>query len=189
MVTISKSNDKDDREGDVDYLSRIDMALSQLGISRDSLVQRNLTIFAEAAELCVAEVVSNGREHLLLPSAAEAWRQLRTSASSDGIVLHIVSAYRSFDRQQEIFCAKLARGLDVETILRVSAPPGYSEHHTGRAIDVGTLGCRDLEENFENTPAFLWLVSNARKFGFSLSYPRNNTCGYAYEPWHWYWNG
>ena len=70
-------------------------------------------------------------------------------------------------------------------ILRVNAAPGYSEHHTGRAIDLGTIGCRALEEEFELTEAFAWLENNAAHFQFSLSYPRNNPSGVIYEPWHW----
>ena len=66
-----------------------------------------------------------------------------------------------------------------------SAPPGCSEHHTGRAVDIGTPHCKVLDEEFEQTEAFDWLVRFAGKFGFRLSYPRGNSCGYAYEPWHW----
>ncbi len=78
-----------------------------------------------------------------------------------------------------------AAGQNWEEIFRVSAPPGCSEHHTGRAVDIGTPHCKVLDEEFEQTEAFDWLVRFAGKFGFRLSYPRGNSCGYAYEPWHW----
>ncbi len=74
-------------------------------------------------------------------------------------------------------------------ILSVSAAPGYSEHHTGRAVDLTTPGTRPLEEDFEATPAFEWLTGTAEDFGFRMSYPRNNRHGIAYEPWHWMWTG
>ena len=77
----------------------------------------------------------------------------------------------------------------MEAILKVSAAPGYSEHHSGCAIDVTTPGYKALEEPFETSPAFKWLSDNAEKFDFSLSYPQNNPHGVAYEPWHWAWKG
>ncbi len=111
---------------------------------------------------------------------------MKTSAFADGIVIRIVSAFRTIDRQAEIVQAKMEKGLSLESILCVSAPPGYSEHHSGRAIDVTTDGVRPLEQEFELTNAFRWLSTNAERFGFVLSFPSNNRYGYAYEPWHWY---
>jgi len=73
----------------------------------------------------------------------------------------------------------------MEEILRVNAAPGYSEHHTGRAIDITSLGCKPLTEEFEQTSEFAWLVHRAKDFGFSMTYPRNNKFGVIYEPWHW----
>ena len=99
--------------------------------------------------------------------------------------LLLVSAFRSIARQHEIVAAKLARGQQLDAILQVSAAPGFSEHHTGRAVDIGTPDSPALEEVFEQTPAFAWLQANAACFGFVLSFPRGNACGYLYEPWHW----
>jgi LAS superfamily LD-carboxypeptidase LdcB len=64
-------------------------------------------------------------------------------------------------------------------------PPGHSQHHAGIAVDLGTPGNATLLEDFEQTPAFLWLHAHAHEFGFSLTYPRGNSSGLAYEPWHW----
>ena len=110
---------------------------------------------------------------------------LAAAALADGVILKIVSAFRSAERQAEIVRAKLERGLSLDAILEVSAPPGYSEHHTGRAIDITTDGVPALELEFERTAAFRWLSANAALFGYSLSYPKDNPHGYAYEPWHW----
>ena len=63
--------------------------------------------------------------------------------------------------------------------------PGFSEHHTGRALDLSTPGSEPLSEAFDQTAAFDWLNTHARRFEFSMSYPRNNTTGINYEPWHW----
>jgi zinc D-Ala-D-Ala carboxypeptidase len=166
---------------------RVESILDSLGISVETLAARSLVPFPEAAELVVAEVGEKGREHLLVPAAARAWGSLRQAALADGVGISIVSAFRSVERQAEIVRAKLARGLSIDEILRVSAPPGYSEHHTGRAVDVTTDGVRPLELEFEHTEAFAWLSRHAGRFGFCMSYPRQNRYGYLYEPWHWCW--
>jgi D-alanyl-D-alanine carboxypeptidase len=159
--------------------------LASLQIPLDAIEARSLVLHTEPKNLVLAETAENGREHLLVPDAANAWRELREAARSDGVVIKIVSAFRSVERQAEIVRAKLARGLTIEDILCVSAPPGFSEHHSGRAIDVTTDNVRPLEVEFEDTPAFRWLSEHARRFGFFLSYPRQNPYGFAYEPWHW----
>jgi len=69
------------------------------------------------------------------------------------------------------------------------AAPGYSEHHGGRALDIGTPDEPPAEESFEKTAAFEWLQRNAEGHGFVLSYPRDNPHGIVYEPWHWCWRG
>jgi len=166
-------------------LNQVDSILASLGISPDTIASRSLVLYPEAAELVVAEIGENGREHLLVPAAARAWGSLRQAAQADRVVISIVSAFRSVERQAEIVRAKLARGLSVDEILSVSAPPGYSEHHTGRAVDLTTDGVRPLELEFEGTAAFAWLSRHAERFGFVLSYPRQNRYGYLYEPWHW----
>lgn len=74
----------------------------------------------------------------------------------------------------------------MQEILNVNAAPGYSEHHGGRALDIGTPGEPPAEESFEHTPAFAWLTRHAGDFGFVMSYPRGNPHGIVYEPWHWY---
>jgi len=75
--------------------------------------------------------------------------------------------------------------MSLADILKVSAYPGYSEHHTGRAVDIGSPDCAHLTEAFEATREFSWLAEHAAGFGFVLSYPRDNPHGIAFEPWHW----
>ncbi|HYD79010.1 MAG TPA: M15 family metallopeptidase [Paucimonas sp.] len=169
----------------LDYQTKIQAALSALGISPESVAARRLPLCHEAQELVVAETDAAGREYRLAPDAARAWRDMKRAAREDGVVLEIMSAFRSVERQIEIVRAKLACGMSVEAILRASAPPGYSEHHTGCAVDINTPGCDELEGVFEQTEAFRWLTANAGRFGFMLSYPRNNASGFIYEPWHW----
>src|SRR5262245_33424960 len=136
---------------------RVRSILAALDISFESIVTRSLVLHLEPSALELAETGSDGKEHLLRPDAAKAWRAMKESASSDNISISIVSAFRTVDRQAEIIRQKIEMGLPLATILSVSAPPGYSEHHSGRAIDVTTEGAKPLQEEFESTLAFRWL--------------------------------
>jgi len=167
----------------------IEQLLALLQIPAALIAEKGLIYQPEAVELVIAEVGDDGREHRLTPATAADWRAMQAAARIDGVALRIASAFRSIERQAEIVRAKLARGLSLDAILEVSAPPGYSEHHTGRALDLGTEGVPPLEEEFESTSAFAWLSANAATFGFRMSYPRGNPYGYAYEPWHWRFGG
>ena len=75
--------------------------------------------------------------------------------------------------------------MSIDKILKVNTLPGYSEHHTGCAIDIGAPNEAILEEEFDQSEAFDWLQQNANKFGFHMTYPKNNNTGICYEPWHW----
>lgn len=141
--------------------------------------------FDEASDLVAVGPDCLGREAHLTAEAAAAWREMRDAATADGIELLLVSAFRGLERQAAIVSGKLARGMSLEQALEYSAYPGFSEHHTGRAIDIGTTGTPHLEEEFESTAAFEWLRTHAGSFGFRMSYPRGNPHGIAYEPWHW----
>jgi zinc D-Ala-D-Ala carboxypeptidase len=162
--------------------------LNELGISPEQLAHREIVQFEEANALELVEVGEDGREHFLIGEAAIAWRRLKNAAKLDGENITIVSAFRSISRQAEIIRSKIKEGIDLDKILSVCAPPGYSEHHTGRALDLSTDGVENLTEEFENTTAFKWLEKNAGEFFFSLSYPRENPAGYQFEPWHWCFN-
>jgi D-alanyl-D-alanine carboxypeptidase len=113
---------------------------------------------------------------------------MRDAARADGVHLLLVSAFRSFEFQQALVRGKLDKGRSIDEVLAVNAPPGCSEHHSGRAVDIGSAGTPPLEEVFEETEAFTWLTRNAGRYAFTLSYPRGNAEGYLYEPWHWCWH-
>lgn len=167
-------------------MERIRHELAALGIAETVIAAKRLPFHAEAAELVVAELDARGSFHLLTPAAAHAWQAMKQAAGADGIVLELVSAFRSIERQAGIIRNKLAQGLGIDTILTLSAPPGYSEHHSGCAIDINTPGCAPTEEEFDGTAAFAWLTTHAGRFGYTLSYPCNNALGFIYEPWHWF---
>ena len=90
-----------------------------------------------------------------------------------------------FAYQAGLIRKKLDAGQEVTEILTVNAAPGYSEHHSGRAVDIASPGSRPLTEEFEASEAFGWLEKRAKEFDFSLTYPRDNRYGFVYEPWHW----
>jgi D-alanyl-D-alanine carboxypeptidase len=170
---------------DDSYAARVERALAELGISPSYGVDRHLPLQAEATELVSVGFDLYGRERHLTPLAADRWKMLQTAAHEDGISLLLVSAFRSLEYQRQIFERKLRAGESLERILKVNVPPGYSEHHTGRAVDLTMLGSPPLVEEFDTTAAFLWLVRNAQRFGFVMTYPRGNPFDVAYEPWHW----
>jgi len=167
------------------YRKRIGKALGQLGIDAALAESRGLTLFAEARRLSFVGLGTDGRDKMLDPKAARAWLAMRKAARRDGGDLLIISGFRSVEFQVELIRGKIAKGRTLDEVLKVNAPPGYSEHHTGCAVDVGFEGCPPLDAAFEYTPAFAWLQANAQRFGFSMTYPRGNAQGYLYEPWHW----
>ena len=116
---------------------------------------------------------------------------MREEAKKDGIYLVFLSGYRSINLQNDIFYSlKSIRNQEAAERARVSAPPGYSEHSTGFAIDIGDATQRetDFETEFQNTDAFKWLTKNAAKFHFKLSFTKDNKY-IDYEPWHWRYEG
>lgn len=143
--------------------------------------------YEEAREEELTTVTADGRIRLR-PSAAEKYQEMVNAARQEGIYLQLISGFRTIEEQQYLFFeVKEQRAQNATKRAEVSAPPRYSEHHTGYAIDVGdaNVPATNLSQSFENTPAFRWLETNAARFSFELSFPRNNPQGIAYEPWHW----
>lgn len=109
--------------------------------------------------------------------------RLLESAEDDGVKLQIVSAYRSFATQASLKSQyKIIYGAG--TANQFSADQGYSEHQLGTTVDFTTIKTGPGLVGFEKDSAYIWLVENAHKYGFVLSYPKGNTY-YKYEPWHW----
>jgi len=108
--------------------------------------------------------------------------KMLNQASSEGIFLKIVSAYRSFGNQSTLkndYLTIYGSGAN-----QFSADQGYSEHQLGTTIDIASDKTSALEISFEDTPAYTWLNNNAYKYGFIISYSKDNDY-YQYEPWHW----
>lgn len=140
---------------------------------------------APAAEL---ESLTNDGSQKLRKAAAKAYLAMEQAARADGVILVPLSTFRSLNDQESVFFdIKQERGQVATQRATVSAPPGYSEHHTGYAIDIGDgeMHSTDLSTSFEQTQAFQWLKKNAAYYSFELSFPKNNAQGVSYEPWHW----
>ncbi|QPN56100.1 D-alanyl-D-alanine carboxypeptidase family protein [Synechococcus sp. CBW1107] len=128
----------------------------------------------------------------LRPEAADALLAMQRSASADGVDLRLLSAFRSIELQKGLFFdVKAERNQSAQERAQVSAPPGFSEHSTGYAVDLGDGASpqSNLSEGFDRTAAFRWLEANANRFHFQLSFPRGNSQGVSYEPWHWRYEG
>ncbi len=166
-------------------LDGLEDRLQALGLDEGYGRHSGLALVAEPAWLDLAGFDRYRRPLWLHVEAARAWNHMHHAALRDDVVLEAISGYRSHAYQLGIFERKRARGDTIKQILRVNAAPGYSEHHSGHALDIGAPGEPPAEESFENTAAFAWLVDNAEGYGFVMSYPRDNPHGIAYEPWHW----
>ncbi len=157
----------------------------ELGIPSDYGRSAEQPSFAETDDLVDVGPNLVGRMQRLAPAAAQQWEAMVLAAGADGIHLLIVSGFRGVEYQAALIRKKINAGQSISDILSVNAAPGFSEHHTGRAVDIATPGSRPLTEEFESTEAFGWLGSNAGDFSFSMTYPRDNPWGIAFEPWHW----
>ncbi|NJO39159.1 MAG: D-alanyl-D-alanine carboxypeptidase family protein [Cyanobacteria bacterium CRU_2_1] len=125
-------------------------------------------------------------------TAAEKFLAMLEAAKADGVIITPLSGFRSVAEQEQVFFeVKAERGQNTTQRAEVSAPPGYSEHHTGYAIDVGDGYFPDtnLQPSFERTRTFQWLQQNAAFYSFEMSFPQGNAQGVNYEPWHWRYVG
>ncbi|MCP2266946.1 D-alanyl-D-alanine carboxypeptidase family protein [Promicromonospora thailandica] len=132
------------------------------------------------------------RGYLVRPDAAPDLAALLDAADADGVHLTLRSAYRGYAKQAAVYDGWVAQ-LGAREADEVSARPGYSEHQTGLAVDVGgttTPGC-DFEACFGGTPEGRWVAGHAAEHGFLVRYTPGNQAvtGYAPEPWHLRWVG
>jgi len=110
------------------------------------------------------------------------FKEMVEDALDDGVKLWVVSAFRSFDEQRALKGAyTVTYGSGANTF---SADQGYSEHQLGTTVDFTTENISGSLTGFEATPAYEWLLKNAHRYGFALSYPKDNAY-YVFEPWHW----
>lgn len=147
--------------------------------------------YEEAPPKNLTSVTADDRIKLRTP-AAKKFMEMQAAAREDGVSLVPLSGYRSVQEQEYLFFGvKAKRGQVPQERAQVSAPPGYSEHHTGYAIDIGDGNepTTHFQEDFAKTEAFQWLEENAAHYSFELSFPKDNAQGVSYEPWHWRYVG
>lgn len=134
--------------------------------------------------LNLTSISQGNSKFLMTEKTSAAWLKMRESAKTDGITIHIKWAYRSIEDQAFLIKKHLSWGANINELITWIAPPGYSEHHSGRALDINA---RSGNDSFEDTDEFRWLSENAKNYGFTMSFPENNKYGMIYEPWHWYY--
>jgi murein DD-endopeptidase MepM/ murein hydrolase activator NlpD len=134
-------------------------------------------------------LVAAGGGEELQKDAVAAFDKMQSAARSAGIDLSVVSGFRSVADQTDLWNNQVQQQGSAKAAAKISAPPGYSEHDTGYALDIGANGVANLTAGFENTPAYDWLSKNAGSFGFEQSFTRTSAIGADNEPWHWRFTG
>jgi LAS superfamily LD-carboxypeptidase LdcB len=169
-----------------------------------SLLNHDVVIEPKEADLVNVEKVEKGKVEKMEKKAGVAFNKMRLKAAKKGINLNMVSAFRSFDTQTEIFFRgegvtgpiplsliyrdgqdkNIAIIKAYRTRMHMSGAPGFSMHSTGTVGDIGLI-----DGSFEETAEYKWLKNHAAEFGFEESYPKGNKMGVAFEPWHWRYVG
>ena len=129
-------------------------------------------------------LVKNSGEVYLLPAAEHAFVAMAAKAEQDDIHLVIDSAYRSAHYQRKVYQRQIKAGKTFAQVARYVAPPGYSEHMLGLAMDFSPSDWR-----FAKTPAYAWLKQHAAQFGFRETYPESRPDHQPWEPSHWRYTG
>lgn len=149
----------------------------------------NLTVVAP--DVISYTVPGTHDRNMVRTEVSDSLLALISDSQAQGLDIWVASAYRSYNRQKEIFDQNVA-SVGYDETIKVVAEPGTSEHQTGLCIDFTTESVGfTLEENFEETPEGKWLKEEAHKYGFILRYPKGkeNITGYSYEPWHFRYVG
>ena len=162
---------------------------AKLGIASNYAQTTRLPVQQVPGELVDIGVDIFERPQRMQSDAAQAWFAMRDCAKQDSVQLLVVSAFRSLEYQVEVIQRQLDAGRQIEEILTRVAAPGFSEHHSGCALDLTTTGFEAVEEEFEESPAYRWLHERGSEFAFEMTYPRDNDYGVVYEPWHWCYRG
>lgn len=130
-----------------------------------------------------------GYWNMIRADVYEEFKKMSAAAQKDNVTLFIASPYRSYNFQKQLYNSYVASD-GVKNADTYSARPGYSEHHTGLAMDLIPEFGLELD-TFENSDGFKWMQENGYKYGFILRYPKDKEyiTGYMYEPWHYRYVG
>jgi LAS superfamily LD-carboxypeptidase LdcB len=116
----------------------------------------------------------------ILPEAKSAFEAMRADAAKAGYTLKIVSGFRSYSYQNQLYNNYVARDGKAAADT-YSARAGHSEHQTGLGMDIN-----NASTSFNGTAEAKWIAANCWKYGFIIRYPegKQNITGYMYESWH-----
>lgn len=165
---------------DLDKLSKTDEELLQK-YSRTYFLNENF-IPMRLSKINNRYVMPDKKDLYFHGNGVKFLEDMLDDAKDAGFDIRIISAYRSFDEQTDLkgqYTQIYGSGSNA-----FSADQGYSEHQLGTTVDIVDMDTRTTSDSFANTEAYKWLVDNAYRYGFVLSYPENNAF-YIFEPWHW----
>ncbi len=177
-------------EAKINEVSTIVGVLQKLSASDPELLRKYSKVYflsenyipAQLSSIAPQYLYEKNRPQLIHSGVAPYLQKILEAAGQINFDLQIISAYRSFYDQESVKAGyEVLYGSGAN---QFSADQGYSEHQLGTAVDFTTLEVDGNFSAFEKSPAFQWLKDNAYKFGFTLSYPKNNSF-YQFEPWHW----
>lgn len=203
-VLIGASKEKSDAKIEDEVMPELDEELAQQETAEEP-IEPEVTLdnggYIEGQQLPVKPTYIKGlliaNKKYPLPStfapgedkkARAAFEELAAEAVVEGFSLKAFSTYRSFEYQSDLYERYVARD-GKEAADRYSARPGYSEHQTGLAFDIGEVNFEQhwASSSFGNTEAAKWLAQNAHRFGFVMRYPlgKEEITGYMHESWHY----
>lgn len=166
--------------GDLDKLAKTDKELL-MKYSKVYFLNENY-IPSKIKQIDGKYIMSGKGDQYFHADAIEYLEEMIADAEQDGVNLKVISAYRSFETQSDLkgqYTQVYGSGANT-----FSADQGYSEHQLGTTLDITTPSIGGTYTSFADTKAYEWMQDNAYKYGFILSYPKNNAF-YIYEPWHW----
>lgn len=133
------------------------------------------------------KALTDGRDHWLRREAAGRFVEMAEAARAEGVDLKVISSFRSYDYQMDIFRRKVKGKPTAEKVrrfLEFSALPGTSRHHWGTEVDLNALSNEHFEKG-EGKRIHDWLVRHAREYGFAKPYTKGRPRGHKPEAWHW----
>lgn len=188
---LEREEEKNDQfEGQIKNLTGAVNTLDKLSKTDEELLQKYSKVYFLNENYIPSRVRQIDKEFILEGKDAQFFHgealpfleDMLEAAAKDNIDLKVVSAYRSFDHQQQLkgeYTTVYGTGANT-----FSADQGYSEHQLGTTVDLTSPAIGGTYTSFSGTEEYQWLIENAHRFGFTLSYPENNTF-YIFEPWHW----
>lgn len=199
QARVQENGEKDSQVQQLDsqnqVLSSAVQTLDKLATTDKELLEKYSSVYflnenyvpASLAEIPAAYLARPDKPEQFLAPVMTHLTALLADASTQHAPLLILSAYRSFQTQMALKTGyKMTYGTG--TANSFSADQGYSEHQLGTAVDFTTPALAPALSGFDQTSSYAWLLQNAYKYGFVISYPKGN--GYfVFEPWHWRYVG